>query len=89
MRNEKEKELAHQIANAVNSFGFDAEAFCKEMSLEHKTLQESFTRWIVCSWLQYCATLPDYMFDGRNIAVQRLAKKFVSQMGDDIYLPMI
>ena len=80
-----EKELAKEIANTMNSFGFDYAAFNIQMMQEHKTLQQNFMR-LIRNYCVYVAEQPDYMFDGRNQASREFAKK-VTEI--EIRLPMI
>lgn len=47
MNNEKEKQLAEEITNALNGC-FSKKEFCNAMSREHRTLQEEFTE--LCIW---------------------------------------
>lgn len=63
----REKELATNIANALNAFGFKGKDFCEAMGREHRTLQQSFTR-LCIDWLRYCGDLEEWQYDGRNEA---------------------
>ena len=55
MKDAKNKENAQKVAEMLNSFTFDYEGFCKAMSNEHRTLQQSFTR-LCIHWLCTCAS---------------------------------
>ena len=84
----KEKKLAEDIARAINNFGFGYEEFCKAMTSEHRTLQQSFTR-LCIYWLKTCAELEYY--DGRNEASVMLGKIVMDALEqNDIHgVPMI
>lgn len=75
------KKLVSSITNELNSFSFSEKKFCEEMTLEHRTLQQSFTR-LCIAWLRYCAALEDWQVDGRNEASVRVGK-IVSDALDD------
>ena len=65
MNNEKEKQLAGQITDAING-SFNNKAFCEAMSREHRYLQWEFTELCV-SWLNQCRTMyEEGNYDGRN-----------------------
>ena len=68
-----ESGLAKLCTRAVNSFSFNYKEFCKAMSLEHRTLQQSFTR-LCIEWLRFCADLEDWQIDPRNEASVRVSK---------------
>ena len=65
--------LAKLCTRAVNSFSFKCRSFCKAMSLEHRTLQQSFTR-LCIEWLRFCADLEDWQIDPRNEASVRVSR---------------
>ena len=83
------KEQAQKVADMLNSFSFDYEGFCKEMTKEHRTLQQSFTR-LCIHWLCTCAS-DDYRFDGRNEASHEIAKALIESQDADFIgnIPMI
>lgn len=78
---EKTKEQVSQVTSMLNSFTFDYEGFCKEMCLEHRTLQQSFTR-LCIHWLSTCAS-DEYRFDGRNEASHEIAKALIESQDPD------
>ena len=49
------------------------------MTREHRTLQQSMTRFSIC-WLERLARYQDVEFDLRNEASVRLAKEFVENI---------
>ncbi|MBR5215333.1 MAG: hypothetical protein IKV80_03815 [Bacteroidales bacterium] len=87
--NNKTQEQVSKVSEMLNSFTFDYEGFCKEMTKEHRTLQQSFTR-LCIHWLCTCAS-DDYRYDGRNEASHEIAKALImSQDADFIgHIPMI
>lgn len=89
IKKNREEECAENVAMALNVFGFDNEAFCKQMCKEHRTLQQSFTR-LCIHWLSTCAS-DDYRYDGRNEASHEVAKALIESQDPDFigYLPFI
>jgi len=81
------KELARATSDAINSFSFNNKDFCEQMSREHRTLQQSFTR-LCFEWIKTCAEMEHY--DARNEA-SVLASKKINEFikTEDIGLPFI
>jgi len=78
-----ESGLAKLCTRAVNSYSFNYKEFCKAMALEHKTLQQSFTR-LCLAWIRHCAELEDWQIDGRNefsVKVCRIIAKALDEEG--------
>lgn len=72
---EDAKKTAGKIADYVNSFSRKESYFCSAMSLEHRTLQQSFTR-LCFLWIEYCAS-NSYHYDGRNEHTHLICKQLV------------
>ena len=77
---EKTKKLVKQFSDYVNTFNDKGKEFCeamesmcKEMSNEHRTLQQSFTK-LCLQWLEHCAS-DEYRTDGRNEQSQKIARE--------------
>ena len=89
MKDTKNKENAQKVAEMLNSFTIDYEGFCKAMSNEHRTLQQSFTR-LCIHWLCTCAS-DEYRYDGRNEASHEVAKALIDSQDADFIgnLPFI
>lgn len=73
----EKEELVRGVVGAVSGMlnSFDRSRltqFCNEMSMEHRTLQQTFTS-LCLRWLRLCAS-EEYRVDGRNEASQRLAR---------------
>jgi hypothetical protein len=58
------KETVETVTDYLNSFSSKEKEFIEAMNLEHRTLQQSFTK-LCLAWLENCAS-EDYRFDGRN-----------------------
>ncbi len=71
---EKQK-LISTLTDIINNFSFDDKGFIEELSIEHRTLQQSFTR-LVFKWIEFCAS-DKYPFDERNIATHNICKEMV------------
>ena len=69
------KELVGKITDHVNSFTRDPEDFNILMSLEHRTLQQSFTR-LCLEWLEHVAA-EGYRTDGRNEGSHKVSKEMI------------
>ena len=81
------EDLAKVVAGAINSFGFDYKAFCKQMQTEHRTLQQTYTN-LCLAWIKHLAESDDFCFDGRNEASRRISKEICEKV--DVHrLPMI
>ena len=86
---EKAKTQADKVADIVNDFSFSPEEFCKAMSREHRTLQQSFTR-LCIHWICTCSE-EDYAYDARNEHSHLVSKAIVQSVDADVLgcLPMI
>jgi hypothetical protein len=62
-REELEKLVKH-FTDFVNTFSLNQEEFNQLMSMQHRTLQQSFTR-LAVKWLEHCAS-DGYRTDLRN-----------------------
>lgn len=83
----RNKDKARAIASLLNDFSFNAKEVAKEMTREHKTLQQNFTRLCV-EWLKVCAS-DEYSFDGRNEASHEVAKVLLEGKDELPPLPFI
>lgn len=69
------EEKAKEIARLLNDFSFSAKGVAKELSREHRTLQQGMTR-LAVAWLEVCAS-DNYVYDERNEASHLLAKELL------------
>jgi len=71
------KEVANYISRFVNTLSLESnsEKFIAEMNREHKTLQQSFTKFCLL-WIENCAS-DEYRTDGRNEAAQNISKEVI------------
>jgi hypothetical protein len=69
------KEIVNEITDYVNTFNNKEQEFCKAMSAEHRTLQQSFTK-LCLSWLEHCAG-SEYRTDGRNEQSKKIAMELL------------
>jgi hypothetical protein len=70
------KEIVTEMTDFVNTYSNESrKEFIKEMSNEHRTLQQSFTR-LCLEWIEHCAS-SDYRTDGRNEATHQTCKLMV------------
>lgn len=58
------KKVVGQVTDYVNTFGDTHTEFIKNMELEHRTLQQSFTR-LCLKWIEHVAS-EEYRYDLRN-----------------------
>ena len=71
-------DAVNTMSDYVNSFNCDYDEFARKMGMEHRTLQQNFTK-LCCAWLRYLATTEYY--DDRNIASVKFAKSIKEQLG--------
>ncbi len=74
------KEVVQTMSNFVNSYSRTHEEFCNEMSREHRTLQQSFTR-LCLEWIEHVAN-DEYRTDGRNEGSKAVAKELLDGFRD-------
>lgn len=72
--------LVEKITDFVNSYNIAEDDFISTMELEHRTLQQSFTR-LCLKWLQHCAS-NDYRYDDRNKGAHDVSKELVKAFTD-------
>lgn len=72
-REYKEIKVASQISDLLNNMSLSTEEIAKAMTMEHKTLQQTFTQ-LCIGWLKVCAS-DDYRHDGRNEFSHFIAKE--------------
>jgi hypothetical protein len=84
------KELAEKVTDFVNGGDRrDVAEFVKEMSYQHRTLQQMFTG-ICLAWLNHLSKLEEHQYDLRNEASVKTAKKIKAAVPDIEYgLPLI
>lgn len=77
------KELVQEFSDYVNTFNDKGKEFCdvmsnfcNDMSVEHRTLQQSFTK-LCLQWLEHCAS-DEYRTDARNEGSKEIAKQLLS-----------
>jgi hypothetical protein len=58
------KQVVSNITDYVNTFGDVHAEFIKNMEMEHRTLQQSFTR-LCLKWIEHVSS-PEYRTDARN-----------------------
>ncbi len=73
MDNEQVKNAVRVMADLVNTFSDKGSEFAKEMSKEHNTLQQSFTK-LCFQWIEHVAS-DKYQTDGRNEGSKKIAKE--------------
>jgi hypothetical protein len=88
------QQVVSEITRFVNSYTVANDEFIAEMSTEHRTLQQSFTK-LVLKWMEYCASI-DYRYDDRNKASHDICKKMIDAFRESTgnidpsdFLPMI
>jgi hypothetical protein len=96
MNNQAEKEVVRDITNYINNTCVETDEFVKEMSRQHRTLQQVFTQ-LCLKWIETCAS-DDYQHDLRNQASHEISKQIIEsfQVASDFanskpsnYLPLI
>lgn len=60
------KKAAQDLAMSLGTLGFDIQEFCRQMRMEHRANQATFTH-LCLQWLKTCAEQKESgAFDGRN-----------------------
>lgn len=76
--------LAQEVLNFVNAYGYDQDAFAEAICRGHKTLQQSTMRLFMATIRKMATVTPD----GRNENAVALAKKIVA-IADEYPLPLV
>ncbi len=80
-REERAREAARKLANAVNEMGFDVDVFADELLRQHRTLQQNaFGAFLaaVRAW----AGLSENRFDLRNEFTVSKSREIVAALGE-------
>lgn len=86
---EEVKHTVNTVTKFINNFSCPMNLFIQAMAIEHRTLQQDFTKLCV-AWLWYLSKLEEDSYDLRNEASVKLAKKLLKGMDVyDICLPTI
>lgn len=80
----KAEEMAGQLLEFVNCYGYNIDAFAKTVANGHKTLQQSLMRLFIGTIREMAEVRPD----DRNAQTVELAKKIV-EIADGYSLPLI
>lgn len=89
MNNYREK--ASALTNVVNGSPLNMQGIVDALAVEHRTLQQNFTR-LCFAWIKKVATDPCYSTDDRNQATYVKCKAIYDTMSKDPawdYLPFI
>jgi len=82
------REAVQSVSHIVNAYGNEeVDFFVKQMSRQHRTLQQAFTR-ICQAWFLHLASLEESHYDLRNEASVELAKKIKVTLENN-HLPLI
>jgi hypothetical protein len=83
-------EAAREMSDFVNNMSCDVKKFCETMSVEHRTLQQSFSE-LCFAWIRHCAEKYDEgRYDGRNEFSCKVSKEIVEKVEDAQYkMPFI
>lgn len=74
------KKMVSDLTNYVNTFGDVHTEFIKNMEVEHRTLQQSFTR-LCLKWLEHVAS-EEYSYDLRNEQSHKTCKLIMKLFKD-------
>ena len=70
------KELANELGNFVNTYGYDEAGFIEGFKMQHRTLQQSAFK-LICKLIEDIAETPDWRTDARNEGSVMVAKMLV------------
>jgi hypothetical protein len=74
------KQIVSEVTNYVNTFGDVHTEFIKSMEVEHRTLQQSFTR-LCLKWIEHVAS-EEYRHDLRNEQAHKTCKLMMELFRD-------
>ena len=77
------------VSGWVNNIGVDFNSFVGAWEQEHPTLQQSFTGMCLMWFKSLAEREYGYGIDARNESSQAAAKKIMTALGDDIFLPYV
>ena len=80
---DRDKDAVKTMSNYLNSFSVNYDEFAKQMSYEHRTLQQNFTR-LCIAWLKQLSETEYY--DDRNAGSVKFAQSIQDKL---VGLPMI
>ena len=80
-REERAREAARNLANAVNEMSFDVDVFADELLCQHRTLQQSAFGALLASVKAWAALAPSH-FDARNEFTVEQSRKIVELLGE-------
>lgn len=75
-------ELVLEIGRYCNSYNVPMDKFNAQMSREHRTLQQTFTK-LCLTWIEHVAS-DQYRTDGRNEQSKQVCKELVNAFSDMI-----
>lgn len=79
------KTAAQAMSNFVNPMNHDNSEFIAEMSNDHRTLQQAFTK-LCLQWIEHVAS-SDYRTDGRNEQSKQTAERLIKGFADEDFKP--
>ena len=88
-REERAREAARNLADALNEMGFDADSFADELLRQHRTLQQTAFGAFLAT-IKTWAVLPGNRFDLRNEFTVEQSRKIVEALGQyNLKVPFI
>ena len=79
-REERAREAARNLADALNEMGFDVDTFADELLRQHRTLQQTAFGTFLAT-IKGWAVLPANRFDLRNEFTVEQSRKIVEALG--------
>jgi hypothetical protein len=80
-------QLAIEMSNFVNVYGFDKEEFIKSFCRQHRTLQQSMIG-LMLATIEHVAS-DDYRTDARNEQSQKVAKQLLAGYNEEVYKELV
>ena len=79
-REERARETARNLANAVNEMGFEVDVFADELLRQHRTLQQTAFGAFLATVSRWAALSPSH-FDARNEFTVEKSREIVELLG--------
>ena len=88
-REERAREAARKLADALNEMSFDVDVFADELLRQHRTLQQNAFGAFLATVKEWAALTPSH-FDARNEFTVEQSRKIVEALGQyNLKMPFI
>lgn len=86
---QRARDLAKAVIDAVNEASFDAESFADEITEAHRTLQQNTMRAFWAVLREWAQAKRECRWDLRNQQTVELSSKIIEQFDEEAYFPYV